>query len=126
MTAALRFLKNRLRPSRNTWVLAVTQYVIWNTVNYVWGKHTDEYYKWYYINMSLFVCLSLWSVAGLLSGESRKYRWILITLAWVAIFKMVYVALIVTGTMEEHTILSIVGTLFVAVVGIIVLKWPRH
>lgn len=126
MMEVLKSLKNHLLPNHNTWVWAVVQYVIWNTINYVWGKHTDEYYRWYYINMGLFVFLSLWSVAGLLSGQYRKYRWILITLAWVAMFKMIYVTLIVTGTMEESTLLSIVGTLFVAMVGIIVLKWPRH
>lgn len=125
LMAVLRFLRNLLRPNIYGWVVAIVVYVVWNVCNYVWGSHTDNYYRWYYMMNGLFIVLSFWSIAGLLPDRLKKFRWILNALTWVAIWKMIYTDMIVTGLVEESTLLSITGTLFVIVTGIIVLKWPK-
>lgn len=125
MMAVSRFLKNHLRPNSKGWLYTIALYVIWNITNYVWGSHSDAYYRWYYMMNGLFIVLSFWSIAGLLPDQFKKYRWILNALTWVATWKMIYTDLVVTGVVKESTLLSITGTLFVVVTGIIVLKWPK-
>lgn len=124
--AVLKFLRNHLRPHKGSWIWAVTQYVVWNIINYVWGEHSDDYYTWFFINMSLFIALCFWSLAGLLPPQYIKYKWVLNTLTCIAISKGIYTTLVITECIKESKTISIAGSFFILMVGIIILKWPKR
>lgn len=124
--AVSKFLKSRLPSPDSRWILVIVQYVLWNIINYVWGKHNDDYYKVYYINMALFVVACFWALAGLLPSQYKKYKWVLNTLTCIATFKLIYTILIVTNIVNENTTVGVAGMLFIVIVGIITLKWPTR
>lgn len=124
--AVSKFLKNHLPYPNARWILVIVQYVLWNIINYVWGKHNDDYYKVYYINMALFVVACFWALAGLLPSQYKKYKWVLNTLTCIATFKAAYTILIVTNIVNENTTVGVAGMVFIVIVGIITLKWPTR
>ena len=126
LQAVLKFLKNLLPYPNSRWILVIVQYVLWNIINYVWGEHTDDFYKVYYVNMALFVVSCFWALAGLLPSQYKKYKWVLNVLICIATFKAVYTILIVTNIVNESTTVGVAGMVFIVIVGIITLKWPTR
>lgn len=126
LRAALKSLKSRLPSPDSRWIFVIVQYVLWNIINYVYGKHNDDYYKVYYINMALFIMLCFWSLAGLLPSQYKKYKWVLNVLTCIATFKLVYTILIVANLVSESDTVVIVAMVFILTIGIITLKWPTR
>lgn len=126
LQAVLKFLKNLLPYPNSRWILVIVQYVLWNIINYVWGEHTDDFYKVYYVNMALFAVSCFWALAGLLPSQYKKYKWVLNVLICIATFKLVYTILIVTNLVSESDTVVIVAMVFILTIGIITLKWPTR
>ena len=108
------------------WSLLVCVYAAWNIIAYcsmnIWGWDRDMYDYSYWVGERVFVLTAFLVV---LAYVEKKYKWLIKTISLVAIWKLVYLILVVTGQIQKNDFQSLMGIVFILVIAIIVIGWER-
>lgn len=107
---------------KHPWVVAALQYIAWNLSNYLWGSDSKVYYSIYYLNERLFAVLCFHTF---FIYAAPRFKWVTKTLIWAAIFKMVYMILVVLKVIEPQQLVSEMGLIFIILTSIITLRWQK-
>lgn len=109
------------------WTILLAVYFVWNACAYtarLLFKDDIQLYDYsYWMGEKVFVITAFWS---LLEFVPVTYRWVLKTFICVAIYKTVYLLLVIGKVIQKNDLASMMGLLFTAIMSIIIFLWEKQ
>lgn len=119
--------KMMIKSNVTRWLILACIYVAWNFNAYlsssIYGWHVKWYTYSYWLWERFFVIGVFWAILPIVE---KPYRWVIKTFIWIAAWKFLYTVLVVAEVIKKNDFASLMGVLFIIVIGVISLIWERR
>ena len=101
-------------------------YILWNICSYAMkfqgvSVKTYDYIYWTFERVFVLVTFLM-----LISYVQKNYKWVIRAMILVASFKLVYILLVITNIIVANTFWSLMGVLFMIVLGYVTIRWEKQ
>lgn len=111
------------------WFLTVLVYIAWNLTGYLEaGLFKDSFLAdcAYWTFERIFVVVSFWTLHQYVrTTKWHRYLWLIKTMICIAVLKLIYAILVMTGVLRLNEHWIIMGYFFVIALGYIIVRWER-